>query len=258
MSSLRPLARLGSQLHKPIHQPIRAQNENNTDADVPPPMVILRNIHRGQVIRPRAILTRFASSRRTRIHEVGRPAKALEIHGQILAARLPVRRIKNCEFRLLTHDLLIPQRKREKPTHEVRERIQVVHPVSPEFGNLGIRNEHAAEVRQHGDDQGVDEAGSDGVGRIGRDELTHARVHEFVDEHDEKDGTGAGAVRGEADGVVEADEVEDGADYEVDEFADDEAGYEGFPCCGVASASRQGMVRVVDLQYILLFFSRAS
>lgn len=194
-------------------------------------MVILCDINCSQIITPLLILTHSATFHRIWIYQIRRPSEPLEVRRQVSATGLSARGVEDSEFGRLARNLLIPKRESEHSTHEIRKRVQIVHPETPKFLDLAIRDEDAAEGCQHGDDEGINQTCCDCIGSVGGDKLTDTRVDEFVYEHDKKYGTGLVAGRGEARSVVEADKVEHCTDNEVGEFADDETGYESLPRC---------------------------
>ena len=102
-------------------------------------------------------------------------------------------------------------------------------PVPPELLDLGIRNENTTEGDQCSDEKRVDERCEDRIGSRGSNELTNASVDELVHQHDEEDSSSLVRSAGEANGVVERQEVEDGADDQVRNLRNDEASREWEP-----------------------------
>ncbi len=225
----RLLRRLGPQLHQQKHHQITAQRENHHHPRIPPPLIVAPQVQTRQVVATTAILAHATALCSLWIDQVRAGAHALEIWGEILGTGCIVGGIEEGEFVGGTLHRGVVVCEDEKGAHEVVEGVEVVEPIAPKGGDGLVGHEDAAEEDEDGDDHGIDEGGEDGVGGVGGDELADARVDELVDEHDEEGGASFIGVGGEADGVVPADVVKDGADAEVGDFGDDEAGDKGFP-----------------------------
>lgn len=220
---------LRSQLHQQINQRIRTNRKNNHNPRIPPPVVILLQIHRVQIIAAPAVLAHATPSVRIGIHQVHARAHTLHEGGEVLAARGAVGRVEEGEFLFLAGDFRIVDAEDQHATHEVVEGVEVVDPVAPEGLDLRVGDEDATKRNESTDDEGIGEGCEDGIRRVGRDELPDTRVYEFVHEHDEEHAACFVGVARESDGVIPADEVEDGTDAEVGEFRDDQGRHEGHP-----------------------------
>lgn len=111
----------------------------------------------------------------------------------------------------------------------VRRRVEVVHPVAPEDGELREGADDAVEEREHDEEEGED-VGDDGeAGREGADPLAPAVHEEEEEERHEEDVPRGAAVRGQARGEVPEDPVQDGAYDGHGELTYDLGGREGEP-----------------------------
>lgn len=91
------------------------------------------------------------------------------------------------------------------------ERVEVVEPVAPERLDMVVGDKNAAETREPGDEEWVDECGGHRIGCISGHELPHACAYEFVNEDNEEDCTCFVDVRRKAHGIVKSEEVDNSA-----------------------------------------------
>jgi len=218
------LRSLGPELHQAKHEHISAEDEDAHDTRVSPAVHVLHQVHRLEVLA--AILERAhaATGRRVGVDKPAAGAKhALAVALEVLRTCRSVGRVEKCKFAIRAVDLGSPNVEYEHTAHQVVERVQPIKPVSPESLNLLIGHQDTAEGDEGTDDERVGEGGSDGVGRIGGNELTDRSVDKLIHEHDEKGRAGTVRVRGEADSVIPAHKVEHGADAEVRDLRHDQA-----------------------------------
>lgn len=212
-SLLSLLRSLSPNLHKRINKRIPGKRKQNANRRVPPPIVVIQQVDRVQVVAAAGVLAHPALLERVRVDEVvPRPGPG-EVRGQVFCAGLALRGVEDCEFGFFALDFAVEVGEDEEGAHEVVEGIEVVellgcfvsvcfdfvlvlfrmgdiYPVAPECLDLCIGDEDTAERHECSDEERVDEGGEDCIGRRSGDELANAGVDELVDQHDEEDGAG--------------------------------------------------------------------
>lgn len=216
------LALLRPQLHQQENHRIRREHKDDHNRRISPPVIIILQIKRVEIIRAVAILANPAPARGIRVREIVPRSLSQHVVREIGRARLAVRGVEDGEFGLGAVDRDAPGGEDEEGTHEVVEGIEVVHPIPPEDLDLAVRDQYTTEGDEHTDQQGIDQGSEHGIGGVGSDELADTGIHKLVHDHDEEDGARFVGVCGETDRVVPADEIEDGTDTEIRKFGDDE------------------------------------
>ena len=107
----------------------------------------------------------------------------------ILPASQVARRVKYSVLFRGTFYIGVPYCEYHECTEEVFERIDVVHPISPENGELRVRDEHSRESDQSSDQHRNEESGRWRVGGVSGNELRHPGVEHLIEEHREDDGS---------------------------------------------------------------------
>lgn len=167
-------------------------------------------------------------------------ATVLVVFRQVRLASLARGRGEVEEFVLGAGDGVAREADAEHAVDEVGEGREAVHE-DPEVGELAGRGDDAAEDEAEGEHQVGDVAAGFGVGDAGDDHVCESGGEEEELQREEEEegaalvgGAGGGGVVLQADGVVEADEDDDGHESVPGEFDGDVGDHESLP--GVGSA----------------------
>lgn len=143
---------------------------SQSETDVSPAVNPSRQVEGGKVLASLGVLAVLAVCRRTWVVQISRVGGQEFLH--VRATGLSGGWVENGILLVIALDINVPDDRNDQSTDEVVEWVEVVQPVSPESGDLGVWHEDTTEHDQNTDEQWVDQGGKDGVGSVGCNELT--------------------------------------------------------------------------------------
>lgn len=147
---------------------------------ISPRIVLLLQVEGLRIVRTHRVLAERASAGGIRVQEV--TSLLGDELGHVLAACLSGRGVELDILRRLTLHLDIPEHLAQKTTHQVGERVKVVHPVPPEGRNTIVGHNNTTESdHTRTDEDGVHDGGKVLVGCVCRNGLSDRCIQEFVD-----------------------------------------------------------------------------
>merc|ERR1712070_208817 len=85
---LRLLACFGPELHQQVHAGVGGDGKERHDPRIAPPVIVILQVQRVEVVSSAPVLTDPAVARRIRIREVGSSAESRQILGEVVGAGL--------------------------------------------------------------------------------------------------------------------------------------------------------------------------
>lgn len=163
-SSLRSLTSLSPQLHQNINKYVSTEHKQRHDRCISPPIVIIWQINRGQIIAANSVFTNPTTFGRIWIDQICSGPYARKVTCEISLTCFVCGRIEDCELFLGAVDGCVEGGEDEEGSHKVVKRVEVINPVpvrdsfsfmSPKIGggkelppkrlDLRVRHQNATE-----------------------------------------------------------------------------------------------------------------